>query len=130
MISFIIFFACSEVSTESNSNTSGLSPKESSMSSAQQNHHIPLPFHKPQSVPDLGGTVTLISGSRDMVKGEEGKTRHEATVGTLEFTLDGKNSKIEFTSGQTFSYADRNMAVYGIMSLELVIAPVGEYPNP
>ena len=130
MISFIIFFACSDVSKESSSNASGVSPKEPSMSSTQQNHHIPLPFHKPQPVPDLGGTVTLVSGSRDTVKGEDGKTRHEATVGTLEFTLNGKKSKIAFTSGQTFSYADRNMAVYGVMSLELVIAPVGEYPSP
>lgn len=128
MITLICLLACSEQKEQldvppSTKDTGTSTP-------VQTNHHISLPFQKPQPVPELGGTVTLLSGKRSTVMGKDGTKRHGATEGTLSFVQDGKTSEIEFVSGRTFSYADRNMAVYGMMSLELVIAPAGQYPSP
>ena len=92
--------------------------------------HISLPFNKPQQVPELGGTVTLIAGSRDTVMGADGRTTHEATVGKLAFVNGAEKSVVEFTSGKAFTHAGRNMAVYGMMALELVIAAPGKNPSP
>lgn len=93
--------------------------------------HIPLPFGKPQPVAELGGTVALTSGKRDTVQGPDGRLRHDATVGTLVFARQGEaEQSVDFVSGQAFSHAGRDMAVYGDRSLELVIAPPGQAPRP
>jgi hypothetical protein len=92
--------------------------------------HISLPFHKPQDLPGLGGTVTLIEGSRDTISDPDGGFRHGATLGKLMFTDGDTETTVPFTSGQSFQHAGRNMAVYGAMSLELVIALPGEQPQP
>ena len=128
MIALLCLFACSEQKEQLE-----LSPSTKDTGASilvQTDHYIPLPYQQPQPVPELGGTVTLLSGKRRTVRGRDGKTRHGPTEGTLSFVQDGRTSEIDFVSGKTFSYADRNMAVYGVMSLELVIAPVGKYPSP
>ena len=128
MIALLCLLSCSE---EKELQDVSPSPKDTEASTpVQANHNIPLPYQQPQPVSEFGGTVTLLSGKRRTVRGRDGKTRHGTTEGTLLFVQDGKRSEIDFVSGKTFSYSDRNMAVYGVMSLELVIAPVGKYPSP
>jgi hypothetical protein len=92
--------------------------------------HIRLPFNQPQALGDLGGTVTLTKGSRDTVLSPDGRSHHEATVGELDFVDGDQKTTVAFVSGQAFAHAGRDMAVYGMMSLELVIAPPGQTPQP
>ncbi len=97
---------------------------------APEQRHVALPYHEPQSLPEVGGTVTLIEGSRDTISDPDGGFYHGATIGRLQFTDGDEETTILFTSGQSFQHAGRDMAVYGEMSLELVIAPPGLRPHP
>ena len=92
--------------------------------------HIPLPYSEPQSLPEVGGTVTLIEGSRDLISDPSGGVYHGATIGTLQFADGDQVTTTPFSSGRSFQHAGRNMAVYGADSLELVIAPPGAMPHP
>ena len=88
---------------------------------------IPLPFNKACPIPELGGTVTLVSVSSD----HRGPALSEASSGVVELERDGQVERIAFEANRSFEAWGYRMAVFGASgSYELGVFPVGATFEP